>query len=72
MFNNLLLVAEVGVSLALSSSYSHLILVLAATSSAWGFKTLTVLLSKVFKGPIAALLAAMFLGIVVKVLDNFG
>ena len=72
MFNNLLLDAEVGVSLALSSSCSCLILVLAAASSAWGFKILTILLSKVFKGPTAALLAAMFLSIVVGVLNNFG
>ena len=71
MFNNLSLDTEVGVSLALSSSRSFLILVLAAISSAWGFKILTVLLSKVFKGPIATLLATIFLNIVVGVLNNF-
>ena len=63
---------EVGVSLALSSSRSYLILVLAAASSAWGFKILTVLLSEVFEGPTAALLAAIFLSIVVGVLGNSG
>ena len=70
MFNNSSLDAEVGVSLALSSSCSYLILALAAASSAWGFKTLTVLLSEVFKGSVAALLAAVFLSIVVGVLGN--
>ena len=63
---------EVGVSLASSSSRSYLTLALATTSSAWGFKILTILLSKVFKGPIAALLATVFLSIVAGVLDNFG
>ena len=72
MFNNLLLDIEVGVSLALSSSYSYLILALATTSSTWGFKILTILSSKVFKGPAAALLATIFLSIVVGVLNNFG
>ena len=71
MFNNSSLDIEVGVSLALSSSRSYLILVLAAASFTWGFKTLTILLSKVFKGPAVALLAAVFLNIVVGVLDNF-
>ena len=71
MFDNLLLDAEVGVSLALSSSCSYLILVLATASSALGFEILTILLSEVFKGPAAPLLATMFLSIVVGVLNNF-
>jgi len=59
------------VSLVLSSSYSRLISALAAVSSAWGVKTVTILPLEVFRGPIAALPAAVFLGIVVRVLGNF-
>jgi len=66
--NNLLL--DIGVSLALSSSYSYLISVLAAASSAWGVKTLIISLSKVFKGPTAALPTAVFYSMVVGVLGN--
>jgi len=58
------------VSLALSSSYSCLILALAAVSFAWGVKTLIVFLSKVFAGPAATLPAAVFCGMVVGVLGN--
>jgi len=61
--NDLLL--DIGVSLALSSSRNYLILVLAAISSAWGVKIVIILLSEVFKGPTADLLAAIFLGMVV-------
>jgi hypothetical protein len=68
--NNLLL--DIGVSLALSSSRSRLISALAAASSAWGVKTVIVLLSEVFKGLAAALPAAVFLGMVVRVLGNSG
>jgi hypothetical protein len=60
------------VSLVLSSSYSYLISALAALSSAWGVKILIVSLSKVFAGPIAALPATVFRGIVVGVLGNSG
>jgi len=59
-------------SLVLSSSYSRLILVLAAISSTWGVKILIISLSKVFAGPIAALPTTIFYGIVVGVLGNFG
>jgi hypothetical protein len=55
----------------LSSSRSYLISVLAAISSTWGFKLVAVLLLEVFKGPTAALPAAIFLSIVVGVLGNF-
>ena len=65
------LTLDAGVSLALSSSQSRSISVLAAVSSCWGFKTLTVSLLEVFKGPTAALPAAIFLGMVVGVLGNF-
>ena len=58
--------------LVLSSSYSRLILVLAAISSNWGVKTLIVSLSKVFVGFTAALPTAVFYSIVVGVLGNFG
>ncbi len=58
-------------SLALSSFYSHLILALAAISSSWGVKTVIVLLLEVFKGPAAALLATVFLGIIMVILYNF-
>ncbi len=58
---------DVGVSLALSSSCNHSISALAAVSSAWGFKTVTVSLSEVFAGPVAALLAAVFWGMVAGV-----
>ena len=56
---------DIKVFLALSSFYSYLILVLAAISSALGVKTVIVLSLEVFKGPIANLLAAVFLSIVV-------
>ena len=59
-------------SLVLSSSYSCLISALAAVSSAWGVKIVIISLSKVFKGPTAALLAAIFYSMVVGVLDNSG
>jgi len=59
------------VSLVLSNSYSRLILVLATISSALGFKIVIISLSKVFKGLIAALLAIIFLGIIIVVLSNF-
>ena len=58
-------------SLVLSNSYSRLILVLATISSALGFKIVIISLSKVFKGLIAALLAIIFLGIIIVVLSNF-
>jgi hypothetical protein len=61
--NNLSL--GIGVSLTLSSSWSCLISALAAISSTWGFELVAVSLLEVVKGPIAALPAAMFLGIVV-------
>jgi hypothetical protein len=61
--NDLLL--DIGVSLALSSSRSYLISALAAVSSASGVKTVIVLSLEVFKGPMAALLAAVFLGMVI-------
>ena len=61
--NDLLLNAKV--SLALSSSYSYLILVLVAASFAQGVKILIVLSLEVFEGPAAALIAAIFFGIVV-------
>ena len=59
-------------SLVLSSSYSRLILVLAAISSAKGVKTLISSSSKVFTGPIATLPTAIFYSIVVGVLGNSG
>ena len=71
MFNNNLLL-NTGVFLALSSFCSYLILVLAAISSALGVKTVIILSLEVFKGPIANLLAVVFLGIVVQLLGNFG
>ena len=55
---------DAGVSLASSSSRNHSISALAAASSAWGFKAVAISLSKVFAGPAAALLAAVFRGIV--------
>ena len=58
-------------SLVLSSSQSRLISALAATSFSWGVKTVTISLLEVFAGPIAALPAAVFLGMVVGVLGNF-
>jgi len=61
----------IGVSLVLSSSRSRLILALAAISSSWGVETATVLLLEVFAGPVAALPATVFLGMVVGVLGNF-
>ena len=57
-------------SLALSSSQSHLISALITVSSAWGVKTLIVFLSEMFAGPAAALPAAVFHGMVVGVLGN--
>jgi len=66
--NDLLL--DIGVSLALSSSQSHLILVFTAASSSWGFKMVVVLPSEVFTGHAAALPAVVFLSIVVP-LGNF-
>ena len=62
-----LLLPNIGVSLALSSSYNYLISALVAIRSAWGFKTVIILLSKVLKGPAGALLATVFRGIVVGV-----
>ena len=58
-------------SLVLSSSYSYLILVLAAISSAYRVKILIISLFKVFAGPIATLPITIFCGIVVGVLGNF-
>ena len=66
--NNLLL--DIGVFLTLSSSRSYLILVLATVGSAWGVKIVIISLLEVFKGPTAALLATVFLSIVVRVLSN--
>ena len=62
-----LLSPNIGVSLALSSSCNYLILALAAVRSAWGFKTVIILLSKVLEGLAGALLAAVFWGIVAGV-----
>ena len=67
--NKLLL--DIGVSLASSSSYSRLISALVTISSFKGVETVIVLLSEVFKGPIAALPATVFLGIVLIGLYNF-
>ena len=67
--NKLLL--DTRVSLVLSSSYSRLILVLAAASSAQGVKIVTILLLEVFKGLTATLPATIVLSIVVGVLGNF-
>ena len=67
-----LLPPNIGVSLALSSSYNYLILVLTTVSSAQGFKTITVSLSKVLEGPVADLLAIVFYGMVIGVLGNSG
>ena len=63
---------DIGVSLALSSSCNYLISALAAVSSAWGFKTVTISLSKVLEGPAADLLTAVFHGIITRVLGNSG
>ena len=63
---------DIGAFLALSSSRSCLISVLAITSSAQGVKILIISLSKVFAGPTAALPATMFYSIVVGVLGNSG
>jgi hypothetical protein len=52
------------VLLVSSSSYSRLILALAAISSAYRVKILIVSLSKAFAGPTAALPTTMFHGIV--------
>ena len=59
-------------SLVLSSSYSRLILALAAASSAWGVKILIISSSKVFAGPTATLPTTIFYSIVVGVLGNSG
>ena len=67
-----LLSPNTGVSLASSSSRNRLISALAAVSSAWGFETVTVSLSKVLEGPAADLLAAVFCGMVTGVLGNSG
>ena len=72
MSNCDLLLPNIGVSLALSSSCNYLILALAAIRSAWGFKTVIVLLSKVLEGPVGALLAAIFRGIVTGVVVILG
>ena len=56
---------DIGVSLALSSPCSRSISALAAASSSQGVKIVIILLLKVFKGPTAALLAAVFLSIIV-------
>ena len=56
--NNSLL--DIRVFLALNNSRSYLILVLAAINSASEIKTIIILLLKVFKGPTAALLTAVF------------
>ena len=58
-------------SLALSSSYSHLISALAAISSSWGVKTAIISLLEVFKGSAVALPAAVFLSIILVGLYNF-
>jgi hypothetical protein len=50
--------------LVLSSSYSRLILALAAISSAYGVKILIISLSKAFAGPTATLPTTVFCGIV--------
>ena len=51
-------------SLVPSSSRSRLISALAATSSAWGVKTLIISSSEVFVGPTAALPTTIFYSIV--------
>ena len=58
-------------SLVLNSPRSRLILVLAATSSAYRVKILIISSSKEFIDPIAALPTAVFHGIVVGILGNF-
>ena len=67
MSNYDLLSPNIGVSLALSSSYNYLISALAVIRSAWGFKIVIILLFKVLEGPAGALLAAVFRGIVAGV-----
>ncbi len=62
-----LLSPDAGVSLASSSSRNCSISALAAASSAWGFEAVAVSLSEVFAGPAAALLAAVFRGMVAGV-----
>ena len=61
---------DAGVSPASSSSCNRSISALVVTSSAWGFETVTVSLSKVLEGPAADLLATVFRGIVTGVLNN--
>ena len=58
--------------LILNSFYSHLISALAAVSFAYRVKTLIVFLFKVFAGFAAALPIAVFYGIIIGVLGNFG
>ena len=72
MSNCDLLLPNIGVSLALSSSYNYLILALAAVRSAWGFKKVIISLSKVLEGPAGALLAAIFWGIMAGVVVILG
>ena len=67
-----LLSLDIEVFLVLSSSYSHLISVLAIISSAQGVKILIISLSEAFIGPTAALPTTMFRSIVVGVLGNSG
>ena len=62
---------DTGVSLASSSSRNHSISALAAVSSAWGFEAVAVSLSKVFAGPAAALLTAVFQGMVAVIPGKF-
>ena len=57
--------------LVLNSSYSYLILVLAAVGFTWRVKIVTVSLLKVLKCFITTLLAIIFLSTVVRVLGNF-
>ena len=59
-------------SLVLNSPCSHSISVLAAIRSAWGVKILIISLFKAFAGPIVALPATVFYGMVVGVLGNSG
>ena len=61
-----------GVSLVLNSSCSHLISALAAINSTWGVKTVIISFLELFEGPAAVLLTAIFLGMVVRALGDFG
>ena len=60
------------VSLASSSSRNRSISALVAANSAWGFEIMTVSLSEVLESPAADLLAAVFYGMVTRVLGNSG